>query len=187
MTHGITNRMTGGGTGRCLQTTETGGWMKGGLILWRSTCLTPASFDYILTLSSDGLSRNPPPFPTTLWATTSRTIRTTAVPIPTWFRRSSKFYYFWRRQRTYVDSATNPLRYSSIKTLDEVHSTSSHASTHSRLTLFVTDIGEVWANMLHNVYAALVGAHGFSTTAKTNPDGTQGNVVFLHLFLDALR
>ncbi|KIK00270.1 hypothetical protein K443DRAFT_679269 [Laccaria amethystina LaAM-08-1] len=31
--------------------------------------------------------------------------------------------------------------------------------------------------MLHNVYAALAGAHGFSTTAKTNPDGTQGNVV----------
>ncbi|KAJ7925318.1 Fungalysin metallopeptidase-domain-containing protein [Mycena leptocephala] len=25
-THGITNRMTGGGTGRCLQTTEAGGW-----------------------------------------------------------------------------------------------------------------------------------------------------------------
>ena len=48
-----------------------------------------------------------------------------------------------------------------------------------------TNIGEVCTNMLHNVYAALVGAHGFSTTAKTNP-GTQGNVVFLHLFLDAL-
>lgn len=40
--------------------------------------------------------------------------------------------------------------------------------------------------MLHNVYAALVGVHGFSTTARTNPTGTEGNIVFLHLFLDAL-
>ena len=28
-THGITNRMTGGGTGRCLQTTESGGMGEG--------------------------------------------------------------------------------------------------------------------------------------------------------------
>lgn len=45
---------------------------------------------------------------------------------------------------------------------------------------------QVWANMLHNVYAALVAAHGFSTTARTNPGGTEGNIVFLHLFIDAL-
>ncbi len=50
----------------------------------------------------------------------------------------------------------------------------------------VTYIGEVWANMLHNVYAALVAAHGWSATARTNPNGTEGNVVHLHLFLDAL-
>ncbi len=29
MTHGITNRMTGGGTGRCLQTLESGGLGEG--------------------------------------------------------------------------------------------------------------------------------------------------------------
>ncbi|KAG6853680.1 hypothetical protein C0991_002323 [Blastosporella zonata] len=69
----------------------------------------------------------------------------------------------------FVFSTTNPLRYSSIKTLNEVH-----------------NIGEVWANLLHNVYAALVDAYGWSATAKTNPSGTEGNVVFLHLFLDAL-
>ena len=40
---------------------------------------------------------------------------------------------------------------------------------------------------MHNVYAALFGAHEFSTTAKTNPYGSQGNVKFLHLSLDALR
>lgn len=33
----------------------------------------------------------------------------------------------------------------------------------------LTDIGEVWANLLHNVYAGLVGVHGFSATAHTDP------------------
>ncbi|KZV62020.1 hypothetical protein PENSPDRAFT_739585 [Peniophora sp. CONT] len=66
-------------------------------------------------------------------------------------------------------TATNPLNYGSLKTLTEVH-----------------DIGEAWANTLHNVLAALVDAHGFSTTAKTDATGTAGNVVFLHLMLDAL-
>jgi extracellular elastinolytic metalloproteinase len=74
------------------------------------------------------------------------------------------------RSHPYSTSATvNPLRYSSIRTLNEVH-----------------EIGEVWANILHNVYAALVSANGFSTTAQTDASGTTGNVVFLHLFIDAL-
>ena len=30
-------------------------------------------------------------------------------------------------------------------------------------------IGEVWANILHNVYAALVQAHGYSETALSDP------------------
>jgi len=46
--------------------------------------------------------------------------------------------------------------------------------------------GEIWANMLHNVYAALVEKHGFSMNARRNPNGSEGNVVFLHLFMDAL-
>ncbi|KAF9494434.1 hypothetical protein BDN71DRAFT_1483072 [Pleurotus eryngii] len=54
----------------------------------------------------------------------------------------------------------NSLRYSSIPTLGEVH-----------------DISEVWANMLHNVYAALVGSHSFSTAASTDPGGTKGNIL----------
>jgi hypothetical protein len=49
-----------------------------------------------------------------------------------------------------------------------------------------SDIGEVWANMLHNVHAALVDAHGFSKTARMDASGLEGNVVFLHLFIDAL-
>ena len=48
--------------------------------------------------------------------------------------------------------ATNPLKYSSIASLNEEH-----------------NIGEVWANMLHNVYAGLVQKLGFSPNAKTDP------------------
>ncbi|TFK32708.1 Fungalysin metallopeptidase-domain-containing protein [Crucibulum laeve] len=134
-THGITNRMTGGGTGRCLQTTEAGGMGEGwsdAMAEWTehtSATITDYVLGQYVTNDAAGIRTHP-----------------------------------------YSTSATtNPLRYSSIKTLNEVH-----------------NIGEVWANLLHNVYAALVGAHGFSTTARTNPNGTEGNVVFLHLFLDAL-
>lgn len=68
-----------------------------------------------------------------------------------------------------TSATTNPLRYSMAKTRTEVHA-----------------IGEVWANVLHNVYAALVAVHGFSATARTDPASTAGNAVYLHLFLDAL-
>jgi extracellular elastinolytic metalloproteinase len=39
--------------------------------------------------------------------------------------------------------------------------------------------------MLHNVYAKLVATHGYSKDALTNPNGTTGNVVFMHLFIDS--
>ncbi|KAL0948150.1 hypothetical protein HGRIS_010766 [Hohenbuehelia grisea] len=134
-THGITNRMTGGGTGRCLQTTEAGGMGEG----W-----------------SDAMAD---------WT------EKTSAAVPDYVMGQ---YVVNRaagiRSHPYSTSATvNPLRYSTLQSRNEVH-----------------DIGEVWANILHNVYAALVSAHGFSTTARTNPNGTEGNVVYLHLFLDAL-
>lgn len=134
-THGITNRMTGGGTGRCLQTTEAGGMGEGwsdAMAEWtehKSADVPDYVMGQFITNNTAGIRTHP--------YSTSPTV--------------------------------NPLRYSSIATLSEVH-----------------DIGEVWANMLHNVYSALVGAHGFSTTARTNPGGTEGNIVFLHLFIDAL-
>ncbi|KAI9434880.1 Fungalysin metallopeptidase-domain-containing protein [Lactarius indigo] len=133
-THGVTNRMTGGGTGSCLQMTEAGGMGEG----WSDTMADWASqgattVDFVL---GQYVTNNPAGI----------------------------------RSHPYSTSATtNPLRYSSLKTLHEVHA-----------------IGEVWANMLHNVYASLVSAHGWSATARTNPGGTEGNIVFLHLFLDAL-
>lgn len=47
-------------------------------------------------------------------------------------------------------------------------------------------VGEIWANTLHNVYASLVSKYGWSETARTDPTGSEGNVVFLHLLIDAL-
>ena len=62
-----------------------------------------------------------------------------------------------------------------------------YTSHHLALFIdFAIGIGEVWANMLHNVYAALVDAHGFSNDKLTNPDGQEGNIIFMRLFLDAL-
>ncbi|KAG7097961.1 hypothetical protein E1B28_005272 [Marasmius oreades] len=40
--------------------------------------------------------------------------------------------------------------------------------------------------MLHNVYAALVAEHKWSPTARTSANGTEGNIVFLQLLVDAL-
>ncbi|KAF5351188.1 hypothetical protein D9756_008180 [Leucocoprinus leucothites] len=134
-THGVTNRMTGGGTGRCLQTQEAGGMGEGwsdAMADWTEKT-SSAVPDYIMgqyVINDSGGIRSHP----------------------------------------YSTSASvNPLTYGSLATLNEVH-----------------DIGEAWANTLHNVYAALVSAHGWSATARTNPNGTEGNVVHLHLFLDAL-
>ncbi|KAF9261300.1 hypothetical protein L218DRAFT_946124 [Marasmius fiardii PR-910] len=136
VTHGLTNRMTGGGTGRCLQTTEAGGLGEG----W-----------------SDAVAN---------WFAQSDTSTVSNFVLGQYVTNDSGGI------RTYpysTSATTNPLRYSSIADLNEVH-----------------DIGEVWANILHNVYASLVSARGFSTTAKTSASGTSGNVVFLQILVDAL-
>ncbi|KAF7348902.1 Extracellular metalloproteinase [Mycena venus] len=134
-THGITNRMTGGGTGECLQTTEAGGMGEGwsdAMAEWTEQTSATVK-DYVMGqyVINDAAGIRSHPY------STSKT--------------------------------TNPLTYASVGTLNEVH-----------------NIGEVWANMLHNVYAALVSAHGFSATAPTDPTSTAGNAVYLHLFIDAL-
>ncbi|KAF8623300.1 hypothetical protein AX17_007472 [Amanita inopinata Kibby_2008] len=134
-THGVTNRLTGGGTARCLQTLESAGLGEGwsdAMADWtEKTC--SAVPDYIL---GQYVTDNPAGI----------------------------------RSHPYSTSMTvNPLTYGDLRTRTEVH-----------------DIGEVWANILHNVYAALVEVHGWSPTARINPDGREGNIVHLHLFMDAL-
>ncbi|KAI0765479.1 Fungalysin metallopeptidase-domain-containing protein [Fomes fomentarius] len=135
-THGLTNRLTGGGTGRCLQTIVAGslgeGWSDAFADWLHQT--TEETQDFVM---GQWVFDNPAGF----------------------------------RSYPYSTSAmTNPLRYSSIKTLNEAHG-----------------IGELWANILHNVYAALVDAHGFAADARTNPSSSAGNVVYFHLFVDALQ
>ncbi|TRM58391.1 Fungalysin metallopeptidase-domain-containing protein [Schizophyllum amplum] len=134
-THGITNRVTGGGTGRCLQTTESGGMGEG----W-SDAMAEWTEQTSATISDFTMGG---------WVTGS-TAGIRSYPYST-------------------NARTNPLRYSTIRTLNEVH-----------------DIGEVWANMLHNVYALLVGEYGFSADFKTSAASDAGNVVYMHLFIDAL-
>ncbi|KAJ7749848.1 peptidase M36, partial [Mycena maculata] len=78
------------------------------------------------------------------------------------------------RMFPYSTSAkTNPLRYRDVKTYVKKN------SIHS-----VSPFPQIWANLLHNVHAALVEKYGFSTSAMTNPNGSEGNIVFLHLSMD---
>ncbi|KAK0452843.1 Fungalysin metallopeptidase-domain-containing protein [Desarmillaria tabescens] len=134
-THGLTNRMTGGGTARCLQTYESAGMGEG----W-----SDAMADW-----TEQKSGNITDFVSGTWVL-NNTAGVRHYPYST-------------------DPAVNPLRYSSLSSLFEVH-----------------DIGEVWANMLHNVHALLVEANGWSPTAMSDPSGSEGNIVYLHLFIDAL-
>ncbi len=46
---------------------------------------------------------------------------------------------------------------------------------------------EVWANMLHIVYAALVAACGWSSRALTDPTTMEGNGISFHLLFDTLN
>ncbi|KAJ6537031.1 Fungalysin metallopeptidase-domain-containing protein [Mycena capillaripes] len=140
-THGITNRMTGGGTGKCLQTTEAGGMGEGwsdAMAEWTEQTSATVK-DYVMGqyVINDAAGIRSHPY------STSKT--------------------------------TNPLTYASFGTLNELG-----------INCTFPDIGEVWAHLLHNVYAALVSARGFSATAPIDPTSTAGNAVYLHLFIDAL-
>ncbi|KAJ7089038.1 Fungalysin metallopeptidase-domain-containing protein [Mycena crocata] len=133
--HGITNRMTGGGTATCLQSLEAGGLGEG----W-----SDAMAEW--TEQKDATIRD---------YVVGAHVANKAAGL-----RSAPFS---------TDKTVNALTFASAGRSREVH-----------------NIGEVWANMLHNVYADLVGELGFSEDAQTNPDGTEGNVVFMHLLMDAL-
>ncbi|TEB34010.1 hypothetical protein FA13DRAFT_1789786 [Coprinellus micaceus] len=135
MTHGITNRLTGGGTARCLQTTESRGMGEG----W-----SDALAEWTEQKSADIKDFVLAPYVTN----NVKGIR--AYPYST-------------------SATTNPLRYSNVRGNTAVHS-----------------IGTIWANVLHQVYAALVAQYGWSPAAFTNPSGAEGNIVFAHLFFDSL-
>ncbi|PPQ67231.1 hypothetical protein CVT24_011550, partial [Panaeolus cyanescens] len=74
------------------------------------------------------------------------------------------------RQYPYsVHRSVNPLTYASIPEKRVPHG-----------------VGEIWANMLHNVYAALVKEKGFSHNKFTDVDGLEGNIIWMHLYMDSL-
>jgi extracellular elastinolytic metalloproteinase len=131
-THGVTNRMTGGGTGRCLSTTEAGGMGEG----WSDT----------MAFFTEQKSTDIKPFTLGTYVYLQG-IR--SVPYST-------------------DKTIDPLMYSSITKSNEVH-----------------NIGEIWATVMIELYSALVGKSGFEKD-YFNVDSTAGNVVFMHLFIDAL-
>ena len=128
------DRMTGGGTGRCLQTLETGGlgegWSDTFAFVTEQTCAQPIDFviGAYVSNSPGGLRT----FPYS------------------------------------ISMSVNPSTYGYLKRWKEVH-----------------QIGEVWANMLVNVYYPLVSKYGFSNNLF-DPGQMAGNIVFLHLFMDAL-
>ncbi|KAK1218861.1 hypothetical protein PQX77_018432 [Marasmius sp. AFHP31] len=135
LAHGLTNRMTGGGTGRCLQSLESGGMGEGwsdAVADWMTQTAAQTQ-DFVVGQGVSGRAGG---------------IR-------------SKPYS--------VDPAVNPLRYSDIGKLQEVH-----------------QIGEVWANTLHQVYADLVTDLGFSANAQKDSTGKEGNVVFMKLLVNGL-
>ncbi|KAK0470399.1 Fungalysin metallopeptidase-domain-containing protein [Desarmillaria tabescens] len=126
-THGITNHLTGGGTGRCLQTIEAARMGE---------------------ICSDAMAE---------WTEH----RDSAVPdyaLATWVFNNPTGI----RTHSYSTDAS-----ASIQTL------------HTKSTI-------VWANIHHNVYVALVQARGFSAKVVQDPSDPEGNIVRLHLFIDAL-
>ncbi|KAF8722218.1 Fungalysin metallopeptidase (M36), partial [Rhizoctonia solani] len=133
-THGLTSRMTGGGTARCLSTDESRGLGEG----W-----SDALADWVRQTSAQSVAQD--------------------------FTMGEYVYLKSIRDYPYSTSlTTNPLTYGSLQTRTEVHAA-----------------GEVWANIWHEIYAALVAKLGFSTDKK-NISSTTGNIVALHLLVDAL-
>lgn len=150
-THGLTNRMTGGGTGRCLSTTEAGGMGEG----W-----------------SDTLS---------FWTEQKNvTYHDYVLGVWVYDSGSKPSYYGWRKACTYhrhvlfhVDpGGIRSVPYSTSLTVDPHTYATVAGQTEgtgrlaqllniicgSRFVplLAVHDIGEVWATMLIEVYWALV-------------------------------
>ncbi|KAG8706859.1 hypothetical protein FRC08_000825 [Ceratobasidium sp. 394] len=136
-THGISNRLTGGGTGTCLSSTEAGGMGEGWSDAFADWSEQESAADALADFTLGSYVVN-----------NKAGIR--SHPYST-------------------NKTTNPLTYSSLRTLKEVHT-----------------IGEVWALIWHEIYAGLINKLGFSAN-KDDPTCTAGNIVALHLFIDSLK
>lgn len=134
-THGITNRLVGGGTAVCLQGLEAGGLGEG----WSDAMAEYVVDDFRIFGETDV-------FPS--W------VHQSSSPIADFVIGSfvNDDPAGFRSHPYSTNNNTNPLRYSDVASRTEVH-----------------DVGEVWANILHNVLAALVDVHGFTQDSRSNP------------------
>ncbi|KAG8695510.1 hypothetical protein FRC11_001433, partial [Ceratobasidium sp. 423] len=126
---------SGGGTGRCLQTTEVGGTGEG----W-SDVLADITEINSATLAGFTLGS----------FVTGKVGNIRNYPYST-------------------NKTTNPLTYGSLATLTEVH-----------------NIGEVWAPIWHEIVASLLTNYGY-TADRFNAEGTGGNIVAMHPFIDSFQ
>ncbi|KAH7108451.1 Fungalysin metallopeptidase-domain-containing protein [Auriculariales sp. MPI-PUGE-AT-0066] len=134
--HGLTNRMTGGGTAQCLQSLESRGMGEG----W-----------------SDAFAD---------WAWQTKQAEFKDMTVSSYAQGNENGI----RSHPYsTNLEINPLTYADTNGLTSEH-----------------DIGEVWAQALHNVHASLVHDFGHADDAITNPDGDNGHAIFMRLFIDQL-
>ncbi|KAG8902106.1 hypothetical protein FRB99_004833 [Tulasnella sp. 403] len=151
-THGLSNRLTGGGTSRCLTTTESRGMGEGWsdtMAFWvEITGTTPTDF----TMGS-WVSGNP---------------------------GGLRLYPYSTNKQV------NPLMYSSANGITERGWITASSLGKSLITTLVAHkLGTIWGTMLVEVYWNMVAAHGYSDN-KNAPNQSTGNIMFLHLFVDAL-
>jgi len=111
MTHGITNRMTGGGTGRCLQTTEAGGMGEGWSdvladVLAKNSSAVP---DFVVGRFVANKAGGIRAYPYSTSAYVSQQTIQVRSPHP-------------------LHSTVNPYKYSSVASLSGVHGKAHHSS-----------------------------------------------------------
>ncbi|KAF8149150.1 Fungalysin metallopeptidase-domain-containing protein [Crassisporium funariophilum] len=72
-----------------------------------------------------------------------------------------------------TDPSINPLRYHNVQDTQDID------SAHN--------IGEIWANILHNIYADLIRRYEWSNEAYTRPSAPEGNALFMRLIIRSLE
>ncbi|KAL0569292.1 hypothetical protein V5O48_012679 [Marasmius crinis-equi] len=163
LTHFMSGRTVGGGTGTCLQEFESAilneAWSDA-VADWFTHTGSPEIHDFVFIAwvggePPDGRANSRGPYSTS----------NTTFPL----------LYSNMPQQAF------PHYMGSVSVLLEPKK--ARAILNASLSLIVVMISR--ANVLHNLYAELVTANGWSSTARTDPSGTKGNVVWLHLLVDS--
>jgi extracellular elastinolytic metalloproteinase len=91
-----------------------------------------------------------------------------------------------RTNRLHWKRKTNPLRYSSLNGMTDYHGTHSLPRILHHSPEVCAAMGEVWANILHNVYLALADVYDWTWLFDEDTTVPGGNTIFFHLLFDAL-